>query len=118
MILGRHRGDVTLRSFLSLFRIIHFDFEESLGTDEDIDALENLLCKYDHLFSKRSTDLGHLTVDPFRIILKKDAQPAKQPDRHSPVLAAKVQTQSDELVFGRNFAPVEFELVFTFGCNR
>ena len=37
--------------------------------------------------------------DPFRIILKKDAQPVKQrPYRHSPVLAAKVQTEQDKLV--------------------
>ena len=35
----------------------------------------------------------------FRIILKKDAQPVKQrPYRHSPVLAAKVQTAIDALV--------------------
>ena len=43
--------------------------------------------------------MGHVTVDPFRIILKKDAQPVKQrPYRHSPVLAAKVQTEIDKLV--------------------
>ncbi len=80
-------------------REIHFDFEESLWTAKDIDALGNLLCKYAHRFSKHSTDLGHVTVDPFRIILKKDAQPVKQrPYRHSPVLAAKVQTEIDKLV--------------------
>ena len=74
-------------------REIHFDFEESLWTEKDIDDLGNLLCKYTHRFSKQRTDLGHVTVDPFRIILKKDAQPVKQrPYRHSPVLAAKVQT--------------------------
>ena len=72
-------------------RAIHFDFEETRWTAADIDALD-LLCKYAHRFSKHSTDLGHDTVDPFRIILKKDAQPVKQrPYRHSPVLAAKVQ---------------------------
>ena len=42
--------------------------------------------------------MGHVTVDPFRIILKKDAQPVKQrPYRHSPVLA-KVRTEIDKLV--------------------
>ena len=57
-----------------------------------MDDLGDLLCKYAHRFSKHSTDLGHVTVDPFRIIiLKKDAQPVKQrPYLHSPVLAAKV----------------------------
>ena len=80
-------------------RAIHFDFEESLWTACDIDNLGNLLCKYSHRFSKHSTDLGHVTVDPFRIILKKDAQPVKQrPYRHSSILAAKVQTEIDKLV--------------------
>jgi len=80
-------------------REIHFDFEESLWKADDIDSLGNLLCKYAHRFSQHSTDLGHVTVDPFRIILKKDAQPVKQrPYRHSPVLAAKVQTEIDKLV--------------------
>ena len=71
---------------------------------EDIDDLGNLLCrlcKYAHHFSKHSTDSGHVTVDPFRVtcILKKDAQPVKQrPYRHSPVLAAKVQTEIDKLL--------------------
>ena len=63
---------------------IHFDFEESLWTETDIDDLGSLLSKYAHRFSKHSTDLGHVTVDPFRIILRKDAQPVKQrPYRHS-----------------------------------
>ena len=80
-------------------RAIHFDFEKNLWTASDIDDLGDLLCKYTHRFSKHSTDLGHVTVDPFRIILKKDAQPVKQrPYRHSPVLAAKVQTEIDKLV--------------------
>ena len=72
-------------------RSIH-DFEKNLWTAADIDDLGDLLCKYAHRFSKHGTDLGHDTVDPFRIILKKDAQPVRQrPYRHSPVLAAKVQ---------------------------
>ena len=80
-------------------RAIHFDFEKNLRTAADIDALGDLLCEYAHRFSKHSTDLGHVTVDTFRIIPKKDAQPVKQrPCRHSPVLAAKVQTVIDKLV--------------------
>ena len=80
-------------------RAIHFDFEESLWNTANIDSLGNLLNKHAHRFSKHSTDLGRVTVDPFRIILKKDAQPVKQrPYRHFPVLAAKVQTELDKLV--------------------
>ena len=52
-----------------------------------------------HRFSKHSTDLGQVTVDPFRIVLKQDARPVKQkPYRHSPVLAAKVRTDIDKLL--------------------
>ena len=47
-----------------ILRAMHFDFEESLWTADDVDAVGNLLCKYAHRFSKRSTDLGHVTVDP------------------------------------------------------
>ena len=75
-------------------RAIHFYFEENLWTAAEIDALlvGDLLCKYAHRFCKHCTDLGHFTADPFRIILKKDAQLVKQPPyRQSPVLAAKVQ---------------------------
>lgn len=78
---------------------IKIDFEKVLWTAADLDALGDLLFKYEHRFSHYSTDLGHVTVDPFRIILKSDARPVKQrPYRHSPVLAAKVQTEIDELV--------------------
>ena len=31
-----------------------------------------------HRFSKHSTDLGQVTVDPFRIVLKQDTRPVKQ----------------------------------------
>ena len=80
-------------------RAIHFDFEGIRWAAADIDSLGNLLNKYANRFSKHTTDLGHVTIDPFRIILKKDAQPVKQrPYRHSPVLAAKIQTEIDKLV--------------------
>ncbi len=43
--------------------------------------------------------MGLVTIDPFRIILKKDARPVKQRSyRHSPVLAAKVQCEIDQLL--------------------
>ena len=76
-----------------------FDFDKALWTETDIDTLGDLLRKYEHRFSRHSTDLGHFTVDPSRILLKNDARPVKQrPYRHSPVLAAKVQTEIDKLV--------------------
>ena len=78
---------------------MNFDFEKSLWTAGDIDSLGDSLCKYEHRFSHHSTDLGHVTVDPFRIILENDARPVKlRPYRHSPVLAGKVQTEIDKLV--------------------
>lgn len=78
---------------------ISFDFEKELWTPADIDELGDLLCKVEHRFSKHATDLGHVTIDPFQINLKKDAQPVKQrPYRHSPVLAAKVQVEIDRLL--------------------
>ena len=80
------------RKYLHIYVRYILIFEKNLWTAADIDALGDLLCKYAHRFSKHRTDLGHVTVDPFRIILKEDAQPVKQrPYRHSPVLAAKVQ---------------------------
>ena len=49
--------------------------------------------------SKHRTDLGQVTVDPFRIVLKQDARHVKQkPYCHSPVLAAKVRTDIDKLL--------------------
>ncbi|CAN0395447.1 unnamed protein product, partial [Ectocarpus sp. 13 AM-2016] len=78
---------------------IKFDFEAKLWTSSDIDDLVNLLCNVEDGFSKHPTDMGYVTVDPFRIILKKDAQPVKQrPYRHSPVIAAKVQCEIDRLL--------------------
>ena len=65
----------------------------------NIDALGDTLCEFEHRFSKHSTDLGHVTVDPFRIVLKQDARPMKQKScRHSPVLAAKIRTEIDKLL--------------------
>ena len=77
---------------------IQFDFDKALRTETNIDTLGDLLCKYEHRFSRHSTDLGHVTVDPFRALLKINARPVKQrPYRHFPVLAAKVQTEIDKL---------------------
>ena len=77
----------------------NFDFEKALRAAADIHALGDLLWKYEHLLPHHSTDLGHVTVEPVRLILKSEARPVRQrPYRHSPVLAAKVQTEINKLV--------------------
>ena len=79
--------------------MIRFGLDKAAWQPQDIDALGDNLCKFEHRFSKHSTDLGHVTVDPFRIVLRQDATPVKQkPYRHSPVLAAKVRTEIDKLL--------------------
>ena len=83
---------------------IKFDFGKERWAAADIDALGELVCCYEHRFSHQSTDLGHATVDPFRIILKSDARPVKQrPYRPSPAITTKVQTETDKLVLGLGF---------------
>ena len=58
-----------------------------------------LLYTYAHGFSTHTTNLGHVFVDPVRIILKNDAQPMRQrPYRHSAVIAAKEKTEIDKFV--------------------
>ena len=81
-------------------RMIRFGLDKAAWKPQDIeDALGDTLCNFEHRFSKHSTDLGHVTVDPFRIVLKQDATPVKQkPYRHSQVLAAKVRTEIDKLL--------------------
>ena len=79
--------------------MIRFGFDKAAWQPQDIDALGDTLCEFEHRFSKQGTDLRHVTVDPFRIVLKQDATPVKQkPYRHSPVLAAKVRTEIDKLL--------------------
>ena len=79
--------------------MIRFGLDKAAWQPHDIDALGDTLCEFEHRFSKHSTDLGHVTVDPFRIVLKQDVTPVKQkPYRHSPVLAAKVRTKIDKLL--------------------
>ena len=76
-----------------------FGLDKAAWQLQDIDALGDALSKFEHRFSKHSTDLGHVTVDTFRIVLKQDATPVKQkPYRHSPVLAAKARTEIDKLL--------------------
>ena len=80
-------------------RIIRFGLDKATWQPQDIDALDGTLCKFEHRYSKHSTDLGHVTVDPFRIVLKQDTRPVKQkPYLHSPALAAKVRTEIDKLL--------------------
>ena len=81
--------------------MIRFGLDQGAWRPQDIHALGDTLCEFEHRhrFSKHSTDLGQVTVDPFRIVLKQDARPVKQkPYRHSPVLAAKVCTEIDKLL--------------------
>ena len=64
-----------------------------------MDALGDTLCEFEHRFSKHSTDLGHVTVDTFRVVLKQDARPVEaEAKTHSPVLAAKARTENDKLL--------------------
>lgn len=80
-------------------RDVHFDFNAELWEPADIDKLGDLLCKFEDRFSKHGADLGRVTVDPFRIVLKPGAQPVRQrPYRYSPVLNEKVQIEIDELL--------------------
>ena len=79
--------------------MIRFGLDKAASPPHDKDAPGDSLCEFEHRVSKHSTDLGHVTVDPFRIVLNQDAQPVKQkPYRHSPVLAAKVRTEIDKLL--------------------
>lgn len=73
--------------------------DKSLWTVGCIDALGDLLWKNEQRFSHHSTDLGYAKVNPFRVTRQSDARPAKQrPYKHSPVLAAKIQTEIDTFV--------------------
>ena len=70
--------------------MIRFGLHQAAWRPQDIHALGDTLYEYEHRhrFSKHSTDLGQVTVDPFRIVLKQDARTVKQkPYRHSPVLS-------------------------------
>ena len=79
--------------------MIRFGLDNAAWQLQDKGALGDTLCEFEHRFSKHSTDLGHVTVDPVRIVLKQDATPVKQKHyRHSPGLAAKVRTEIDELL--------------------
>ena len=80
-------------------RDVHFDFNASLWEAEDINALGDLLCKFHHRFSKDGSDLGRVTIDPLKIVLKPGAHPVKQrPYRYSPVLQQKAQIEIDKLL--------------------
>ena len=79
------------------FPMIRSGVDKAAWQPQDVDELGDTLCEFEHRFSRHSTDLGHVTIDRFRIVLKRDAQPAKQkPYRHSPVL--KICTEIDKLL--------------------
>ena len=47
-------------------RMIRFGLDKAAWQPQKLDALGDTLCGFEHRFSKHSTDLGHVTVDPFR----------------------------------------------------
>ena len=58
------------------YRAIRYDFlilKRVFGRQHNIyiDSLRNLSNKYAHRFPKHSADLKHVTIDPFRNILKR-----------------------------------------------
>ena len=76
--------------------MIRFGLDKTAWQPQDIDAQGDTLCEFEHRFSKHRE---HVTVDPFRIVLKQDATPVKQKShRHSPVLTTKVRTRIDKLL--------------------
>ena len=72
-------------------RIIRFGLDNATWQPQEINALGDTLWEFEHRCSKHSTNLGHVTVDPFRIILKQDATPPvkQKPYRHSQVSLRK-----------------------------
>ena len=50
--------------------MIQYGLDKAAWQLQDIDALSDTLCGFEHWFSRHSADLGHVTVDPFRIVLK------------------------------------------------
>ena len=79
--------------------MIRFGLDQAAWRPQDKDALGDTLCEVEHRFYKYSTDLGQVTVDPFRIVFKQDARPVKQKlYRHSLFFAAKVHTEIDKLL--------------------
>ena len=56
--------------------MIRFGLDKAAWQPQDIDALGDTLCEFEHRFSKHSTDLGHVTVYPFdcrREMTRRDA---------------------------------------------
>ena len=92
-------------------QMIRLGLDKAAWQPQNIDALGDTLCEFEHRFSKHSTDLVHVIVGPFRIVLKQDVTPVKQkPYLHSPVLAAKVRTEIDKLLVGGHFVPKLLDL--------
>ena len=58
--------------------MIRFGLEKKALPPLDIDALGDNLCEFEHRLSKHRIELGHVTVDTFRVVLKQDARPVKQ----------------------------------------
>ena len=76
-------------------RIIRFGLDRAAWQPQNIDALGITLCEFEHRSSKHSTDLGHVTVDPFRIVLKQTRRlRSRSPTATRAVLAAKVRAEN------------------------
>ena len=102
-VVERHADKSRIREHL---RMIRFGLDKAAWQPQNIYSLGDTLCNFEHRFSKDSTDLGHDTVDLFRVVLRQDATPVKQkPYRHSQVLAAKVLPEIYKRFAGGHFVP-------------
>ena len=76
-------------------RMIRFGLDKAAWQPQTIDALGDTLCEFEHRSSKHSTDLGHVTVDPFRIVLKQTRRlRSRSPTATRAILAAKGRTEN------------------------
>ena len=104
-------------------RMIRFNLDKAAWQLQNIDALGDTLCEFEHRSSKHSTDLGHVTVDPFRIVLKQtrclrsrappplaSSRPNVRPENYKPLLVSEatrigsapwLSSQNEMEVYGR-----------------
>ena len=66
-VVERHADKLPIPEHL---RMIRFGLDKAAWQPQNIDALRDTLCEFEHRSSKHSTDLGHVTVDLFRIVVK------------------------------------------------
>ena len=76
-------------------RMIRFGLDKAVWQPQNKDALGDTLCEFEHRSSKHSTDLGHVTVDPFRIVHKQTRRlRSRSPTATRAVLAAQSRTEN------------------------